>query len=102
MDGSPLANARVTFTPKDGRPSYGITDDKGQYKLRYIRDVMGAEVGQHSVSITTEHEAPPATAPPKEEPPEKIPPRYNQATTLSANVEEGSNQFNFDLESAKR
>ena len=78
MDGSPLPNARVTFTPKDGRPSYGITDDSGHYELRYIRDIMGAEAGQHTVSITTEHKAPPVTAPPVEQPPEKIPPRYNR------------------------
>lgn len=101
MDGKPLPNARVTFTPQDGRPSYGISDESGRYELRYIRDILGAEVGQHTVAITTEYEAPPITAPPMEQPPETIPPRYNRATTLTADVQAGSNEFNFDLESKK-
>lgn len=98
LDGQPLPSARVMFSPTAGRPSSAITDEQGHYELHYIRDIMGAEAGQHSVSITTEAE-------PFENgqyPPERIPRHYNAATTLTANVEEGTNEINFELQSKKR
>lgn len=98
MDGAPLPEARVTFTPAQGRPSVGVTDASGRYELRYIRDTMGAEVGSHSVAITTEFE-PPVSDVPTPSPPETIPPRYNSATTLTAEVKAGPNEIDFPLES---
>lgn len=98
MDGAPLPNARVTFTPPQGRPSTGVTDASGRYELRYVRDTMGAEVGRHAVAITTEF-VPPVSDVETPTPPEKIPARYNTATTLSEEVQAGPNEIDFALES---
>lgn len=98
MDGAPLPNARVTFTPPQGRPSTGVTDASGRYELRYIRDTMGAEVGRHSVAITTEL-PPPVSDLPAAPPKEEIPSRYNSATGLTVEVKAGPNEFDFALDS---
>src|SRR5690348_5741145 len=51
LDGKPLPNAVVTFTPKGGGPSgVGKTDAEGQYQL-YTATEPGAIVGEHTVSI---------------------------------------------------
>jgi hypothetical protein len=49
--GKPLANAVVTFTPADGRPSFGETDEDGNYELLFKADNPGAVVGQHTVRV---------------------------------------------------
>jgi hypothetical protein len=49
--GKPLANAVVTFTPADGRPSFGETDENGNYELLFKADNPGAVVGQHTVRV---------------------------------------------------
>ena len=52
LNGSPLADAIVNFTPEQaGRPSTGQTDSSGQYTLIYVADAEGAVVGTHSVTI---------------------------------------------------
>ena len=52
LDGAPLPNAIVNFTPKEaGRPSSGETDENGNYTLLYLVDVPGALVGEHTVLI---------------------------------------------------
>lgn len=101
MDGTPLPNARVTFIPPQGRPSTGVTDATGRYELRYIRDLRGAEVGRHTVAITTEYEPTPVSEvpTPTPSPPERIPARYNRATTLTAEVQNGRNEIPFALDS---
>lgn len=95
MDQKPLAGGRVQFFPTDGRPSSGVTDASGTYELNYIRDVMGAEPGQHKVRITTDV----LELPNGRETRETIPTRYNRNTELMVEVKEGSNVFDFDLKS---
>lgn len=52
LDGQPLADAIVNFTPvQAGRPSTGQTDSSGHYTLLYVADVEGAVVGKHSVTV---------------------------------------------------
>lgn len=52
LDGEPLANALVTFSPtKDGRPSSGATDESGYFELQYTADVPGAVPGEHIVTV---------------------------------------------------
>ena len=54
LDGKPLAKASVTFLPEaGGRPSYGVTDENGRYRLAYSMNEEGAEVGKCQVKITT-------------------------------------------------
>jgi len=97
MDGAPLANALVSFAPEEGRASQGITDSEGKYELLYIGNTKGAKVGSHKVYVTTyvEDDSDPDAQNIKETVPEK----YNKATTLTADVKDGSNTFDFALES---
>jgi hypothetical protein len=96
LDGAPYPNARVAFTPKRGRPSEGITDSSGKYELTYMPAVRGAEIGEHTVSITTLYESPenPDDARPFKDP---IPPKYNERSTLKVTVDKGENQHDFPL-----
>ena len=56
LDGKPVPNATVTFTPKggDGSPSYGTTDADGSYGLRFSRDREGVLPGIHDVTVTVD------------------------------------------------
>lgn len=104
MDGSPLANAQVIFSPDGGRPSTGVTDAAGKYTLTYIRDIKGAKLGAHSVRVETvpavtsdqavgiAPEGPPAVA-------ERIPIKYNTESELRAEVKSGENTIDFSLNS---
>jgi hypothetical protein len=49
--GQPIPGLTVSFLPDDGRPSWGITDDYGQYTLHWDEDHDGAEVGRHKVCV---------------------------------------------------
>ena len=97
LDGKPLANASVEFTPTDGKglTSYGRTDSQGAYYMMATRSDKGAAVGKNKVRITTyevlDDQGKLTTVP------ERVPTRYNQATELEADVKSGSNDFNFDL-----
>ena len=99
MDGEPLKGAMVEFFPKaGGGASSGMTNGQGEYELRYSRDVMGAEKGEHLVQIytgnvtTEEGDYSGARA-------ETVPAKYNQESELSATVSGGSNVLDFDLDS---
>ena len=92
LDGEPLANATVRFTPAGpGRTSEGITDADGRYELRYLRDIPGANIDQHIVRITTASEADGGR--------ELLPPRYHARSQLEARVVIGTNDHDFDLQS---
>ena len=99
LDGAPLKGAVVTFQPvlseEPGSKlssSVGTTDEEGSYTLMYVRDVDGAAVGKHKVFVQ-------AALPNGKE---LIPYRYNLNTELTADVESGSNEFDFDLESKSK
>lgn len=93
LDGAPLANAFVVFSPKDSteKPSRAYTDSDGHYELTYLRDMKGAVVGEHTVRITTATE---------NRPQEILPARYNSRTELEVTVKPGSNdEVDFNLTS---
>lgn len=123
LDGEPLDNAIVTFSPEAGGPSaIGRTDAQGNYEL-YRRGDPGAMVGTHKVRVTSVQEADAEEVPEEAEASsdsdaymqqamgtrpsaynmaasqEKIPAKYNQDTTLVETVESGDNVINFDLTS---
>jgi len=54
LDGTPIADANVTFYPKEGRASHGKTDSQGKYELTFTQDKKGAVLGEHTVTIITE------------------------------------------------
>lgn len=92
LDGHPLANAAVRFTPAGkGRTSQGVTDHAGRYRLAYLRDIAGANLGRHAVRITTATEENGGR--------ETLPQRYHAATVLEATVSAGDNRCDFPLES---
>jgi hypothetical protein len=98
LDGQSYPDAQVVFTPAEGRPSSGITDSNGRYELTYVRDVKGAAIGKHTISITTIQKS---SSDRGDDPPfkETIPDRYNVRTVLSEDVKPGDNSFDFALTS---
>ncbi len=92
LDGTPLAGAQVVFIPDGpGRSALATTDSAGRYELAYLRDIPGADVGTHSVRITTATEDRGGK--------EILPDRYHVKTELKATVEAGVNTLDFPLES---
>jgi len=51
VGGQPLADAIVTFTPENARPSKATTDSAGRFDLLYTSDKKGAVIGQHTVRV---------------------------------------------------
>ena len=99
LDGEPLADAMVIFTPMTGgRPAAGKTDSKGRYELIFSRDAEGAMLGEHVVEITTGDEIV-NDDDTVEMIPEVVPAKYNANTELRAVIEDGANVFDFPLES---
>ncbi len=78
------------FIPTEGRASFALVDESGEYEMLYLRDIQGAALGEHAVRITNGSGDPPANT---------LPARYNAQTTLSALVEPGENTFDFALTS---
>lgn len=96
LNGQPLSDARVLFTPvSGGRPSAAITDLSGEYSLVYTDDLPGALPGEHLVSISTFRRGDPdQNIPPS---PEQVPARYNVQSELRQQVSPDSETFDFDL-----
>ncbi len=94
VDGKPLPNALVQFLPQaGGRSSQGRTDEEGSYRLDYTAREAGALVGTSKVMITTGNIEDPKHRD------ETLPLKYNYESTLTAEVESGSNELNFELQS---
>ena len=91
VDGKPTAGVGVIFSTKGFRSSSGITNEKGEYELTYLKDVNGAVVGDHSVRIKfVQGESASSKKP--------LPKKYNRNTELTAKVERGRNRIDFDLQ----
>lgn len=90
LDGKPLPNARVMFTPDHSRPSGAMTDANGRYELIFNEKLKGAAVGKHTVRISLG----------AYDKPEQLPAKYNLKSELTADVKAGPNEdINFDLKS---
>ena len=57
VDGKPGTNLQVVFQPEEGRPSFAMTDDSGNYSLVYTDAAGGAKLGKGFISITSIQEA---------------------------------------------
>jgi len=96
LDGKPLPDAFVQFTPDaNGATSYGKTDAKGSYRMKFSNSAYGAFIGDSRVSIRTGDVKPDNSG----RIPELVPKIYNSESTLRANVVAGSNTFDFELDS---
>jgi len=103
VGGQPLANALVTFAPADGSPSFGRTDAEGNYNLIWSaqrgKPIEGAQIGEHTVTITTFQPGDPSAKPARAEVPEKVPYKYRQeGGALKATVKAGVNSIDLTME----
>ncbi len=120
MDGQPLANVMVTFIPTGGgNASTGVTDASGQYQLVHPSG-RGAEIGTHTVRVTTVQAASGSLgdvssdseeymrtqmggqdyAEASRSVEEKIPARYNTQSELTEEVTAGTNVIDLTLTSS--
>lgn len=90
LDGEPLAGATVEFSPDGGSPAYGVTNERGEYKLLFSADQQGATVGQHRVRIFSFNEGRPRE-------PERVPVKYNRQSDQIREVKRGHQTINFAL-----
>ena len=101
LDGKPVPDARVDFSPQEGRASVGTTNAEGVYELQYSLEKEGAVIGSHNVKITTECAT---TGGEGNEPlvpgsKELLPSVYNSNSQLTAEVTSGENVIDFSLQS---
>ena len=114
LDGQPLANATVFFTPADGSggsEASGMTDANGVYKLQTLLGAAdaGTTPGKYLVSFTCFEEVETGKTykndegndGPVTEDRSVIPAKYNSVKTsgFEAEVVKGANTFDFDLQS---
>jgi hypothetical protein len=107
LNGQPLANASVTFSPvatggnlEPGPGSYATTDTDGRYTLKIIgKESRGAVVGKHKVRIAlVEQERDPSDDRPKRTTVKQLPEKYNAKTTLEVDVpDKGTDSADFQL-----
>lgn len=105
LDGKPVADAVVIFTPilqgsEEARPAQATTDGHGRYELRYSTTRSGARPGKYKVTVATFRETgedgqgnPVAAAP------ETLPETYNARSTLTAEVMLEGQPIDFALKS---
>lgn len=99
LDGTPLAGAIIFFKPNEGgTTAFGRTDDEGRYQLVATGSREGTVPGTNTVRITTRLESSGERGE-SYWTPEKVPARYNEESTLQAEVKPGRNELNFDLTS---
>lgn len=96
LDGKPLPNAMITFTPAEGgATSFGKSDESGHYRMTFSDSQMGAWIGVNKVEIRTGDVLPDNSG----RTPELVPAVYNAKSTLTADVQQGSNNIDFELDS---
>jgi hypothetical protein len=93
LDGKPVPNAFVTFTPEGpGRPSQAKTDTQGRYELQFSTSRDGALIGAHQVRVST-HDI----SDNDRVIPEIIPPRYHSQGSIAVTIDEGRNDVDLEL-----
>lgn len=100
LDGQPLADATIYFSPDEGgRDSEGFTDSDGNYSLTYIGNVKGAKVGTHTVRAQTSYETEdPKTGAPRRTK-ELVPAKYREQSQLKKEVKAGKQTIDIELTS---
>jgi hypothetical protein len=100
LNGEPVPGVNVIFIPENkGSPSYGGTDEDGVYRLMFNRNRAGAELGKHNVLIESpQPETDDSGNPITSTVTVPIPQKYQQQGVLSAEVDPGRNEFDFELD----
>jgi hypothetical protein len=100
--GNPVPNVNVTFTPDNGRPALGTTNENGEFTLSTFSEADGAVPGMHTVTLATNETEPMPGTPeaanyqPK---PLPFPEKYTSPATsdLKVEVKDGSNDIPLEL-----
>jgi len=98
--GEPVAEARVSFVPAQGRPASGATGADGRFTLMTFQPDDGALLGDHTVTVAKTAPAPGQENDPYAEQISLIPAKYGnlQSSPLKATVTaDGPNEFKFEL-----
>ncbi|TWT60117.1 carboxypeptidase-like regulatory domain-containing protein [Rubinisphaera italica] len=83
--GQPLSGVILEFRPeKEGAPSYGTTNENGEFELNYSDGREGAVPGKHTVKMTESFA--PAEADGGDGPPPKRPPGPPKEKTMKIDV----------------
>jgi hypothetical protein len=101
LDGQPVQNAEVEFTPVSGNrvPSLGETDADGRYIMRFSTTRDGVMLGTNRVRVRSGQ---PIIVGGKDlGAREVVPARYHSKTDLERKVVEGENVFDFELTTEK-
>jgi len=100
LDGKPLPDASIAFTPEgeQGAAAAATTDSQGNYRLQAAGS-EGAQAGKYVVRISTFSEGNPDEEPPAPPIPERVPAKYNIKTTLLREVKAQENVIDFPLDS---
>ncbi|QDU53160.1 hypothetical protein [Gimesia panareensis] len=103
FQGKPLERGEIVFFPEGGaRIAHGKIQPDGSYQLTTYEEGDGALLGNHQITVVSERdmegvlpEDPEASMEPS-----LIPTKYSLQKTsgLTAQVKEGDNEINFDLE----
>jgi hypothetical protein len=91
FDGKPVAAAQVTFSPaaaseKDsepGKPGTGFTDEEGRFALSTYKELDGAQIGEHDVTVQLD---------------DLNPAKCKRVTLLKMEVKPGPNEFDITLD----
>jgi hypothetical protein len=91
------------FMPvESGSSSAGRTNEAGEYTLVWAqqrgRSIEGAQIGEHTVRISTYVDAMPSAKPPRTGSAEKVPYKYRTDAQPTATVKAGANVIDFALE----
>jgi hypothetical protein len=109
LDGTPIADAMVTFIPEDRNlpQSIGFTNSEGHFQLRCNNGAVGAAVGRHRVMVIDAGRAPSGKAKDDDELPEgkdvptsRVPLKFSRPdkTPLRQSVETGSQEVAIEIE----
>lgn len=102
LDGQPLEEGGILFTPLAAGPSASASIEQGKYE---ISQADGPGPGEYRVQIrayrsTGKQITDPASGIAEEQRVSIIPPRYNSRSTLTAQItDQGPNEFDFELKS---
>ena len=111
LDGEPLSNASVIFSPQPGSKgtgANGVTDSNGKYTLKHQSDTLGIEPGKYYVTFSKWAMADGSPIPEGKtaadvEAKDIIPKKYREVTELGpkniAEVKAKGDTFDFQLKS---
>jgi hypothetical protein len=97
--GKPVENLVVNFMPDNGRPSWGLTDENGEYEAHYDKDRNGVKPGAHTVFVTFKRYDPRDSGRLLIEPPGLVPilAKYGRVETSTIRIDAKAKNQVFDF-----